>query len=833
MMMRRPISKFVSFRRSRRAVEVLTGNLLMLMVMAAVFSSVAFLVKSSSEKYADAQESEMVNALSAKLKSKVSEAWGIGSDEVPLDLPEMIGSRYYIIENDPTGNYLIVRTGRGTYRIRNSGVKLSRRSIRSSEPHFIGIRDGRVVVDPAPLTEISSPLDGSVFSGKFNVSYRTSSSADEHSIYLDGSLVTTASTSLDGFTFDPGVPPTNMSDGTHSITVVASNQNGEGSDSATFTMDRTPPVVDLNVSQIRTDELSLTITEIQSYGGTVETYIFVTDDKNLPVRGLDEDNFYIYNSADEVVNGGRFELTVTATDAESRVDAGSYVIERYYLGQTLLTRSRDGRWDSKSFNQTTSFLGQASDIAGNTQTSPNITRSPTNRLVSVGAQDRKSDLSLIFTNDVSGSMDWVMWKDEDPKPGEESRLDFMKSAVKSFIDKMYPEDEAAICSFTTNYAAGTEEIILEQGFTATNEDGKNQLRATVDGLSTTDGTPLYDALYESVLWIRDRSKFRAVLVLTDGKDLNYATGKPYSTRSSIEVIDLAREEGIPIYCVGLGEEDKVDVNVLNSISQQTEGRFYLAPTPEKLQEAYDQIAGELLSGYKVTYIPGYMISGGEEITVMVYDEDDRSGRQNVVLPEPTNLPPVLSLSAPNGGETWVGTETIQWTVSDPEGSPVSCDLYYSDDAGSSWNLIVSGLSGSSHNWDTTSVPDGNQYKIRVVADDGEEQSSDESDGVFVIDNAFGDGEDPLVAITKPNPGQKVKNDVTIEGDASDSGGSGLDRVEIWIGGDYEGLATLGAGSFELTFDSTVLPNGLIDLEARAYDGAGNFAIDSVQVEINN
>ena len=93
-------------------------------------------------------------------------------------------------------------------------------------------------------------------------------------------------------------------------------------------------------------------------------------------------------------------------------------------------------------------------------------------------------------------------------------------------------------------------------------------------------------------------------------------------------------EGIPIYCVGLGEEDKVDVGVLNAISSQTEGRFYLAPTPEKLQEAYDQIAGELLSGYKVTYLPGFMIAGEEKVILTVYDRENRSGSIEITLPEP-------------------------------------------------------------------------------------------------------------------------------------------------------------------------------------------------------
>ena len=622
------------FAGSKRAIEVLTGNLMMLMVMAAVFSSVAFIVKSSSDKYSEAQELEIVESISVYLKSKVSEAWGVGTDEVPLNLPEMIGGKNYIIESDPSGNYLKIRTDRRTYRIKSSGIIISTRGISSSQDHTVGIRESRVVIDPPPLTKMIYPMDGSVFSGMFNVSYRNSMSATEHSIYLDGSPVASSTTGLDGFLVDPDTSPTNISDGQHILTVVTSNPYGEGGDSVNFVIDRVPPQVSLNISQIATNELTLSITEIRTTNDTVEIYVFVTDDKLLPVRELDASNFYMYNTEEEFIQGGRYSLAVVASDSESRVDPRSYAIWREYLGQVDLTRERASGWDSKETNGTTTFWASASDIAGNTQDSANITKTPVNRNVEVGSPDRKSDLSIIFTNDVSGSMNWVMWKDEYPKPGEESRLDFMKGAVKSFIDRMFPEDEAAICSFATNYDTGLSEINLSADFRLTTEDGRAELAEAVDDLTTRDGTPLYDALYQSILWVAERSKFKAVLVLTDGKDLNYATGQPYSSRTSEEVIDLARMEGIPIYCVGLGEEDKVDVGVLNAISSQTEGRFYLAPTPEKLQEAYDQIAGELLSGYKVTYLPGFMIAGEEKVILTVYDRENRSGSIEITLPEP-------------------------------------------------------------------------------------------------------------------------------------------------------------------------------------------------------
>ena len=828
--MTRRISSTWGLARSKRGVEVLTGNLLMLMVLAAVFSSIAFIVKSSSDRYTQIQERQLVDGIASYLKTKVSETWGVGADEIPLQLPERLSGSGYIVQMDPSGSYFSVRTSKGTYRIKSSGIVINGRSIRSTEPHSIGLRGGKIMIDPPPLTEILYPLDGSVFSGPFNVSYRTSKSAKGHSIYLDGLLVGSSSTTLDEFTVDPGVTPTNLSDGQHTMIAVTQNSYGEGTDLVRFVIDRTPPSVALDLSQVLTNDLKVTCTEIKSYGSRAQLYVFVTDENLRPVRGLDASNFYAYNSPAEVAQGGRFALSVSATDLESKVDPWSYVITRQYKGDEDQTASRESSWDSKEYNETVAFWASASDVAGNTATTPNQTKNPVNRLIDVGAPDRKSDLSIIFTNDVSGSMNWVMWKDEDPKAGEESRLDFMKGGVESFLQKMFPEDEAAICSFATNYATGLEEIILQADFMPTDADGILQLCGAVDTLTTRDGTPLYDALYNSTLWIKDRTKFKVILVLTDGKDLNYATGEPYSNRTSDEVIDLARMYSVPIYCVGLGEEDKVDIGVLNAIAEQTEGRFYLAPTPERLQEAYDQIAGELLSGYKLTYHYGSPIMGGENITLLVYDSKGRNGRLDLTLPAPeveVNLAPIVSVTAPNGGEVVSGTIQIRWSASDPNDDNMTFDIYYSKNAGGNWTLIQAGLTGMgptySLPWDTSKVPSGKNYLVKVVASDGDLQTSDGSDSVFEVKNS--DTTPPTVTITYPGypPVKKVKNTITMAGTASDTGGSGLDRVEIWMNGVLKGLATIAAGNWQFVFDTKTMPNQVVTVVAKAYDGAGNSA----------
>ena len=95
-------------------------------------------------------------------------------------------------------------------------------------------------------------------------------------------------------------------------------------------------------------------------------------------------------------------------------------------------------------------------------------------------------------------------------------------------------------------------------------------------------------------------------------------------------------------------------------------------------------------------------------------------------------PPELAVMYPNGGETLNSTITITWAVFDPNDDALTYDVDFWD--GSSWNSLAIGLTTPSYLWDTTSVPNGADYRIRVTAYDGTFVTVDESNSVFTIDN---------------------------------------------------------------------------------------------------
>jgi thermitase len=94
--------------------------------------------------------------------------------------------------------------------------------------------------------------------------------------------------------------------------------------------------------------------------------------------------------------------------------------------------------------------------------------------------------------------------------------------------------------------------------------------------------------------------------------------------------------------------------------------------------------------------------------------------------------PVVTVTYPNGGEVLSGTITVTWDASDLDGDSLTYSIYYWN--GSAWIELTSGWTTTSYDWDTTTISDGEFYRLRVIANDGDLIGEDESDGSFIVDN---------------------------------------------------------------------------------------------------
>ncbi|MFC1508289.1 SBBP repeat-containing protein [Candidatus Omnitrophota bacterium] len=141
-----------------------------------------------------------------------------------------------------------------------------------------------------------------------------------------------------------------------------------------------------------------------------------------------------------------------------------------------------------------------------------------------------------------------------------------------------------------------------------------------------------------------------------------------------------------------------------------------------------QIAANANPGYSFTMGTGW--SGditGTTNPVTITMDSDKTITANFV---PIAPPKTLTLTAPNGGESWTAgtTQNITWTSS----GVTSIKLEYSTDSGANWSDIATGIvaSAGSYAWIVPDVQSANSL-VRI-SDESDASVTDTSDVVFAI-----------------------------------------------------------------------------------------------------
>ncbi len=133
-------------------------------------------------------------------------------------------------------------------------------------------------------------------------------------------------------------------------------------------------------------------------------------------------------------------------------------------------------------------------------------------------------------------------------------------------------------------------------------------------------------------------------------------------------------------------------------------------------------------------------------------------RVAVVIVTPSNNPPEVTVTFPNGGEALSGRQTFTWDAYDADGDSLLYDVLYSPDGGQSWLPLAVRLAEPDYTFYTSQVLPSDNALIRVIANDGFHATIDESDAAFVIqpppENSIS-----LIGPTTVEPGQIFEVDV--------------------------------------------------------------------------
>jgi Ca-activated chloride channel homolog len=202
----------------------------------------------------------------------------------------------------------------------------------------------------------------------------------------------------------------------------------------------------------------------------------------------------------------------------------------------------------------------------------------------------REEATVVLTMDGSASMNAT-----DVPP---TRLEAAKAAASSFLDNLPERFRVGLVSFSNATR------VLEEP-----TDDRETVRNSLESIQGEVGTAIGDAIRDSIaLAPRDQSGNRsdkhlfAVLLLSDGA--NSAGVNP------LDVLDEAKEAGVPIYTIALGTDAGTveipneyggtqtvsvppDPETLRRIAEETGGRFFDAPTESDLKAVYEEIGSQV------------------------------------------------------------------------------------------------------------------------------------------------------------------------------------------------------------------------------------------------
>lgn len=196
-----------------------------------------------------------------------------------------------------------------------------------------------------------------------------------------------------------------------------------------------------------------------------------------------------------------------------------------------------------------------------------------------------NSVSTVLVLDHSGSME------------EAGKMEGAKEAAQAFVAQMRPGDQTALIAFS-------DEPVLLHPFSS----DPAELRRAIRPIRPDGSTALYDSLIAGVEALDGASGRRALLLLTDGRDIIGTDDPSPASRASLdEALAQAIQAGISVQVIGLGDRSTsdmragIDEQVLRRIADETGGEYYYAPNAGTLAELYRSLASNLQQEYALTY----------------------------------------------------------------------------------------------------------------------------------------------------------------------------------------------------------------------------------------
>lgn len=189
-------------------------------------------------------------------------------------------------------------------------------------------------------------------------------------------------------------------------------------------------------------------------------------------------------------------------------------------------------------------------------------------------QEAVAPISIAMLVDTSGSMRRAMAA--------------AQQAARSFVTALRPGDPLALVRFS-------DRVVVEHELS---ERRETTLEA-IDRLTPAGGTALFDGLYDSMSFLRQRPGRRTIVLLSDGRDEDNPGTGPGSQHTLDDVMTLLRETDTVVYAIGLGAN--VDREALELIAARSGGLALFPADTDALDAEFRRVLDELRRRYVLAY----------------------------------------------------------------------------------------------------------------------------------------------------------------------------------------------------------------------------------------
>lgn len=188
-----------------------------------------------------------------------------------------------------------------------------------------------------------------------------------------------------------------------------------------------------------------------------------------------------------------------------------------------------------------------------------------------------------------------------------------------------------------------------------------------------------------------------------------------------------------------------------------------------------------------------------------------------------NAPSISNVQLVGAPNPVTGKVTLQWQANDPDGDPLTYDVYYSDDNGATYTAYALALSTTDVQLDTAQMGGSAQARFRVTANDGARSAEAES-GAFSMAH-----KPPVVVFLTPPDGLEVTygTAVNFTVEVEDLQGHVPDANMRWF---VNGVET---GTSGPNYTAYLLPVGTNKISLRAINTVRQATEESVTVIVND